>query len=79
MPQDNLQPVTLQNTKLPVFCVMNYLKAIEDDKYLLISRLDWVRVGNFLRGHWPQPTPEILLLQEGCDSDLRPLPSYDNV
>lgn len=63
----------LKTTTLPVFCVMNYLEAKKDDKYLLISKLDWVRVGNFVRGAWPKPTPQVLLLQEDCNIQEYPL------
>jgi hypothetical protein len=55
----------LLNTDKPVFCVMNYLEAVKDDKFLLISKLDWIRIGNFLRGHWPKKTPQVFLLKSG--------------
>lgn len=51
------------NTIKPVFCIYNFLLAIKDDKYVLISKLDWIRVGNFIRGHWPKKDPKVFLLQ----------------
>ena len=55
---------TYLNMTKPVFCVMPFKEAVKDDKYVVISKLDWIRVGNFIWGHWPQPDPQCFLLQE---------------
>jgi len=47
-----------------VFCLMGYKDIIAASKYETVTRWDYRKVGQFIRGEWPGPLPELEVFTE---------------
>lgn len=50
-----------------VFCVYGFADIAKETKYETVTKMDYYKIGRFIRGEWPKPLPEMILWRNGGD------------
>lgn len=54
----------------PVLCTLHTAALFHNPKMIQIAKLDWQKIGAFIRGEWPQPVPGRRVINELTDCQL---------
>jgi DNA polymerase I-like protein with 3'-5' exonuclease and polymerase domains len=48
---------------MPVFVIRDAAELLQNPTWTEVTKADWVKVGRFLRGEWPQPLPPVIRMR----------------